>query len=122
MNRIDRILELDVIDEDATEKEQEDLKNYFEEYWHTADLFEVKAWFDNTITGALTSSKYYFGYIDEYPEKDGVVMSFAVTEYSYMAHWLLSFGDKIKIIKSLELSKIMKDEVRKLAGIYLDHE
>lgn len=117
--RVDRIIQLEVTSEYASEKRRGELKKYFQDLWLSSDLFEVKVWFDQTLIQYLKSSKYYFGYIDEYPDGDGVVMSFAVNDYSYMAHWLLSFGSKIKVIQPIELEKRMIEHVASLAAIYL---
>ena len=51
----------------SSEKRKDELKKYFSEYWNTVDLFEVKVWFDQSVVKSLLNSKYYFGYIDEYP-------------------------------------------------------
>lgn len=116
--RLDRINNLEVINECAREKKPGELKRYFEEYWQTADLYEVKVWFDNEVARTITSMKYYFGYIDEYEENNGTVISFAVTDYSYIAHWLLSFGDKICIVQPDALKEKMIQIVQDLNKIY----
>ncbi|MBN2524175.1 MAG: YafY family transcriptional regulator [Bacteroidales bacterium] len=120
--RVDRILNLELYNEISSKKNQNNLIKYLEDLWKTSELFEVQIWFDHSISGMITSTKYYFGYIDEKPKNNGVVMSFAVTDYNYIAHWLLSFGDKINIIKPAELKNLMEASVRKLAEIYLDCE
>jgi len=117
--RLDRILKLTIIDEPARLKKEGDLKKYFREFWLNTDLFEVKVWFHNTIAGSTLSQKYYFGYIDEYPEGEGIIMSFAVNDYNYIAYWLLSFGDKIRIVHPGELQEVMVAIVRTLSDIYL---
>ena len=61
----------------------------------------------------------YHNYIDQFPEQNGVVMSFAVEAFHPIAFWLLSFGEQIVVRVPIELKKMMKEEVRKLAGIYL---
>jgi predicted DNA-binding transcriptional regulator YafY len=117
--RLDRILELEVTDEVSTERDRGDLKKYFKDYWKVADLFEVQVWCNSSVVRLMETSKYYFGYIDEYPEQDGVVMSFGVEAFHPIAFWLLSFGDQVVVRAPNELKKMMKEEVRKLAGIYL---
>lgn len=117
--RVDRIIRLEVTSECASEKHSGALKNYFRDLWLSYDLFEVKVWFHQSLVQQLKSSKYYFGYIDEYPENEGVVMSFAVNEYSYMVNWLLSFGNKIRILHPAELEKQMVEQVKALAKVYL---
>ncbi len=123
--RLDRISKLNILDIPAQPKKPGDLKKYFMDYWVKADLFEVKVWFDNSIAGAVVSSKYFFGFIDEYSEGEGVVMSFAVNDYLYIANWLLSFGNRIKVVKPIQLQEIMVEQVKKLSVIYLsdsDHK
>jgi predicted DNA-binding transcriptional regulator YafY len=58
--RLDRISKLNILDIPAQPKKPGDLKKYFMDYWVKADLFEVKVWFDNSIAGAVVSSKYFF--------------------------------------------------------------
>ena len=40
--RLDRITSLEILEECAREKKPGELKKYFEEFWQTADLYEVK--------------------------------------------------------------------------------
>jgi predicted DNA-binding transcriptional regulator YafY len=117
--RVDRILHLEITTESASEKKPGSLKKYFQNLWLDSDLFEVKVWFDQSLLASLNASKYYFGFIDEYPDNEGMVMSFAVNEYSYIAHWLLSFGEKVRIIHPMELQDKMVEQVQKLSKIYL---
>lgn len=117
--RLDRINKLKIIDVPARQKKQGDLKDYFKDHWAKADLFEVKVWFHKSVAGSIITTKYYFGYIDEYPEEDGTVICFAVTDYEYIAYWLLAFGEKIRIVEPGKLKDLMVDIVQKLTGIYL---
>ncbi len=118
--RADRIIRLEITPEYASEKRSGELKKYFQDLWLSSDLFEIKVWFDQSLISTLKSTKYYFGYIDEFPENNGVVMSFAANEYSYFAHWLLSFAGKCKVLQPVELEMEMLKQVRSLAGIYLN--
>ena len=117
--RVDRIIRMEITSECASEKRPGELKKYFHELWLSSDLFEVKAWFNQPVISLLKSSKYYFGYIDEYFEREGVVMSFAVNDYHYIGNWLLSFGDQVKILEPDELKEKLTDHVRTLAKVYL---
>jgi predicted DNA-binding transcriptional regulator YafY len=117
--RLDRITKLDITNECAREKKPGELKRYFQEYWLKADLYEVKIWFEKAAVKGLSSSKYYFGYIDEYEDEGGIVMSFAVTDYTYIAHWLLSLGNTIRIIQPEALKMELIRIVRELRDIYL---
>jgi predicted DNA-binding transcriptional regulator YafY len=118
--RVDRILAMEVMDESSSERDQDDLKNYFKDYWNSTDLLEVEVWFHHSVADSVSSSRYYFGYIDEYAEDDGVVMRFAVTEYDYLSHWLLSFRDNIKVVRPPELKKAMEQEVKELVKVFLN--
>ena len=117
--RLDRVMQMQMLDECASSRKPEELKKYFEELWQTADLFEVKVWFHKVILPDVSPSKYYFGYIDEVEQGEGVVMSFAVTEYRYVASWLLSFGGSCRVESPDELKEAMLKKVRELAGVYL---
>jgi predicted DNA-binding transcriptional regulator YafY len=117
--RVDRILDLRISEECGSIKKQDELKKYFKKMWKEGDLSEVTIWFDNSIVSSLSSVKNYFGYVDEKIADDGVEMNFAVNDYSYISRWLLSYSDKIKIIKPPELKQIMVDLVQNLATAYL---
>lgn len=117
--RLDRIMNVKLLEECASPKKPEELKKYFDNLWQSADLFEVKVRFQKSVLGDLSQSKYYFGYIDEVEEKDGVLMSFAVTDYKYIGSWLLSFAGLCKVESPEVLKKDMLDAVKELARVYL---
>jgi predicted DNA-binding transcriptional regulator YafY len=117
--RVDRILNLKITDESGSIKKNDELKKYFKKVWGQGDLNEVTVWFDNSIASSLVSVKYYFGYVDERIKDNGVEMNFTVNDYNYIARWLLSYSDKIKIIKPPELKQIIIDLVQNLAKVYL---
>jgi predicted DNA-binding transcriptional regulator YafY len=118
--RLDRIMEMRILDECASPRKPDELKKYFEQIWLTADLFEAKIWFHESIVKSLNQSKYYFGYIDEVPVKNGVEMSFAVTDFKYMGSWLLSFGRLCRVISPKELEEEILRSVKELAQAYLN--
>jgi predicted DNA-binding transcriptional regulator YafY len=120
--RVDRIQQLFITDEYATEKKRGDLNAYFKEYWKNSELLEVKVWFTNSIVNTVVRSRYYFGYIDEFNHENGVVMSFAVSDFNYIAHWLLSFGNSVKILQPVELADEIVSIVRELGRHYLAKE
>jgi predicted DNA-binding transcriptional regulator YafY len=117
--RLDRIMHLQVIDETAREKKPGELTDYFRDYWRNEELYEVKVWFRKSMAGSVISSKYYFGYIGEYPDDDGVVMSFAVNDFDYIARWLIAFGDQIRIVYPDKLKELMTALVKDLTKVYL---
>ena len=117
--RLDRILRLQITDKSSTEKQKGQLREYLTSMWRDSDLTEVTVWFDNSVVSSLTNAKFYFGFIDETPESNGVEMHFGINDLVYFAHWVLSFGDKIKIIEPDELKNIAKNLVRNLAALYL---
>jgi predicted DNA-binding transcriptional regulator YafY len=117
--RVDRILNLKITTDCGSIKKNDELKKYFKKIWEMGELTEVTVWFDNSIASSLASVKNYFGYVDEKVKGNGVEMNFAVNDYNYIARWLLSYSDKIKIIKPMELKQIMVDLVQSLAKVYL---
>ncbi len=117
--RLDRIMDMQLIDECARPKKPKELKMYFDDLWQTADLFEVKVWFHKSILSSLNQSKYYFGFIDQVEKDEGILMSFAVTEYKYIGSWLLSFAGLCKVESPEELKNEMLEAVKDLASVYL---
>ena len=117
--RLDRIMQMVILDECASPKKPDELKSYFENLWQTVDLFEVKVWFHESILKTLNQSKYFFGYIDEVPSPQGAILSFAVTDYKYIGSWLLSFAGLCRVKSPQILKDQMLESVKDLARIYL---
>lgn len=117
--RVDRITSLKMTNEPGRVKMENELKEYFGKVWDQGDLKEVTVWFDNRVASSIVSVKYYFGYVDENIKGDGVEMNFAVNEFNYIARWLLSYGNMIKIVKPASLQELMIDLVRDLSLAYL---
>ncbi|MBN1598754.1 MAG: YafY family transcriptional regulator [Bacteroidales bacterium] len=117
--RVDRILNLELTEKCATDRKPDELKNYFRNWWDETELLEVNILFDHAVTKDISGSKYYFGFLSEKFTELGMEMKFAVEDYQYIAHWLMSFGNKMKIISPKELSEIIKSKVKALAEIFL---
>jgi predicted DNA-binding transcriptional regulator YafY len=120
--RVDRIMNLKITEKCGSLKDKNELKKYFAQIWQEANLNEVCIWFDKSVVSSLVSVKYYFGYIDQIIKDEGVEMNFAVNDFYYIARWLLSFGEKIKIMKPPELKDILTGLVQNLAHVYLSNE
>jgi predicted DNA-binding transcriptional regulator YafY len=119
--RTDRITHLEKISECASEKKAGDLQRYFQNLWQITNLLEVRVWFEASLAAALDNVKFYFGFINEHLSGDGVVMTFAVEDFNYIANWLLSFHDRVKIVHPQELKKLVVEKVRSLASLYLQN-
>lgn len=117
--RVDRITLLKITDEPARQKRETELKEYFNKIWAQEELHEVTVWFDNRVASSIVSVKYYFGYVDESIRQEGVEMNFAVNDYNYIARWLLSYGNMVKILKPVELQDLMISLVKELSIAYL---
>jgi len=117
--RVDRITSLKITDECASIKKTDALKEYFTRIWDKGDLIETTVWFDNRVASSIVSVKYYFGYVDEKVKNGGVEMNFAVNDINYIARWLLSYGNMIKVVKPSSLQVLMVELVRELSIAYL---
>jgi predicted DNA-binding transcriptional regulator YafY len=117
--RVDRISALKITNEPASIKKENELKEYFSKVWDQGELNEVTVWFDNKVASSIVSVKYYFGYVDETIKDEGVEINFAVNDFNYIARWLLSYGNMIKIIRPLSLQELMVELVKDLSIAYL---
>ncbi|MBN1951043.1 MAG: YafY family transcriptional regulator [Bacteroidales bacterium] len=117
--RLDRVMDMKIMSECASPKHPDELKRYFEDLWQTVDLSEAKVWFHRDVIPVVNASRYYFGYIDEELEADGVIMSFAVTDHHHIGSWLLSFAGQCKVVSPPELQEEILSSVRELAKVYL---
>lgn len=117
--RLDRLKSLKISDDTTYKSSRLSLRDYFKMQWEKHDLLEAVVRFDKSNITSIGTAKYYFGFIDE-KEVDGFIeMSFAIEEYSYLAHWLLSFGKHVKVVRPLQLEAEIKEIVKNLAKLYL---
>ena len=84
-----------------------------------AELKPAALRFTTHAARLIRDQKYYFGFVRQYEQDDAIVMDFLVPDYSYLARWLLSFGDQVAVIAPDSLRQTIADYVRQLSAHYL---
>jgi len=71
-------------------------------------FYAIEIVFNNSLVQFAESRKYYFGFMEQTIEKDGVHMKFLNASIEVFARWLLQFGDQATVLAPLELKNRLK--------------
>lgn len=107
--RIDRILEIHILDEFQSQ-EHPPLKKFLNEFYDKERLHEIVIRIKKDKTSMINDDKYYYGLISEKEIDDMIEYHFLTFSISKFAHWYLSFADIATIITPNSL----KDEVKNI--------
>ncbi len=116
--RIDRIQNLNILNEKFERKNRETMEHYFKNLMSANDLIEMVVRFDKSIYSELQSLKYYFGFIGEKVGESNVEITFLNNSISYVGGWLIKYGNKINIIKPASLINYIKSLSKELYNKY----
>lgn len=117
--RIDRIKNLELTDKSYLKNEKFTIEDYFEEMISDSDLEKVIVKFHKSVVKVISNAKFYFGYIEEKKVNDYLEMTFLVNDSEYIARWLITFGNKIIIIKPKSLHNRLVELTKELSDYYL---
>lgn len=117
--RIDRVREMKILPFEVKHTDGIEIREYLKTKWEQNELHEVVIHFDKDSIGMLSTTKYYFGFVDEEVLKDSVRMVFATNDMNYLAQWLLSYGELVLKVETNALLEKMKSIVQKLRMQYL---
>ena len=116
--RVDRIQSLEPAGERFDRSRHADLDQLVRQIVLPAELKPAVLWFTPHAARMIHNQKYFFGFVRQYEQDDGIVMEFLVPGYDYLARWLLSFIDQVTVISPAILERIIADFVRKLSIHY----
>lgn len=71
------------------------------------NLIKVVLWFDVKIARYVGDQKYWHGWAWEKPTKGGIEMTFMSPSLEYMARWLLTWTNSIRVIEPIELKELL---------------
>jgi len=117
--RIDRVMELEIIDKCRKNNDNFSLEKYFKSLWNKQELYKVVVRFNKKITDSISNVRYFYGFYEEIIEEEYIKMKFAVNNYDYIANWLISLTDSIVPVSPPELIKKIKEKVQILAKKYV---
>jgi predicted DNA-binding transcriptional regulator YafY len=117
--RVDRIRSLEPDRQRFDRSRHGDLKQLVHQIVLPAELKPAALRFTIRAARLIRDQKYYFGFVRQYEQDDGIAMDFLVPDYGYLARWLLSFGDQVSVIAPDSLEQTIADYIRQLSAHYL---
>ena len=97
--RTDRIMKLKVLEENFDKSRLNDYKGYSEAILRDTELQEIKVKFEEDAARYITEQRYYYGFIEEKRQENGVVMTFMTGGLNFFARWLLMFGNGAEVLE-----------------------
>jgi predicted DNA-binding transcriptional regulator YafY len=117
--RVDRIKSLAPTGEQFDRSRHGDLDQLVRQIVLPTDLKPAALRFTPHAARMIRDQKYYFGFVRQHEQDDGIAMEFLVPDYGYLAHWLLSFGDQVTVISPPSLEQAIAGHIRQLSAHYL---
>jgi predicted DNA-binding transcriptional regulator YafY len=117
--RVDRLKSLEPIAEQFDRSRHGDLDQLVRQIVLPAELKPAALHFTIHAARLIRDQKYYFGFVRQYEQDGGIAMDFLVPDYDYLARWLLSLGDQVKVIAPGSLEQSIAAHVRQLSHHYL---
>lgn len=117
--RLDRIKELVITSSAVSNNANKSISEYFEYAWQQEELFNVTVIFKSEALPHINNAKYYYGHYEETICGDKVHMKFTVSDYEYVANWILTLGDFVVDAKPKTLNELVRKKVQQLAAKYI---
>jgi predicted DNA-binding transcriptional regulator YafY len=107
--RLDRVLEIQVLDEKFETSKRISISEYVHEQRRTENWIQAKIFVTDELHGFIRNSRYSMGYVSEERVTEGYEMLFTVTSVTHFSKWMLMLGVKARIIEP----QLMLDETTK---------
>jgi len=85
-------------------------------YRHFSDDIKLVALFDKSVKYQLVEA---YGLDSFYENDEGLHFEFGYTNRAYMLSWLLSFGDKVKVLEPLDVANEIQATAKNILSRYL---
>lgn len=116
--RIDRIEELVIEKKPFKSHHDFNLNRFLDEQFKSADTSLIQARFTKEQANRL-KEKHYFKTVEESVNGQFITLEFNAPIVPWIATWFLAFGNSCKVLKPLELQKLISIEAKKIVHIYL---
>ena len=117
--RADRIIDLKVMDEQFQPRNESPINEFLQVLWKEYDLMEAIIEIDKATAEIFQNTKYYYGFVEQTDKGNLYEMKFAVNDYDYFSGWLLTLGNKVKVVSPSILIDKVKARVKELSSLYL---
>lgn len=116
--RLDRIKELDVSHSTYDKKLDNAFEAYLKREKEQLQCFEIELKVSKTLAHLLHESKYWYGFLSEQENGDGLNMKFLNPDLNGFARWILGMTEKVEILSPVKLNTLLQEMVQKLSDNY----
>ena len=111
--RIDRIRKMDIMEEKIEKPKMASLQEFLEKERRLETPVHVRIWFHRQVS-ERAKRQWSLGLIDEEDEGEGSILTLATGDLEWMVGWILSFGNRARVIEPGELRSKLADEAKRL--------
>ena len=109
--RLDRIKSLTVLSEPFKPRAITTARNYFQ-HMRQADLMEeVVVRVDKAAATAMSSSRHYYGFVEEKVFPEYIEMVFVTNDVAYVGRWLMMFIESIDVVSPPALVEFLRTKI-----------
>ncbi len=116
--RLDRIVQLSILEEKFQPENHISLNEYFERMTKEKSMYQIVLHMNKDLWEEIGSVKYWYGLIEEKESNDYYKMLFAHNDLHVFARWILTMGNQVEIVNNEKLKGIVKYMVSKLNQYY----
>jgi predicted DNA-binding transcriptional regulator YafY len=116
--RVDRICELAATRTAFEAQRHGRIDQLIERMVVPTDLKFARVHFTRAAAAQVRENRYYWGFVEERPQAEGVEMHFLTPDYDYLARWLVGFCDRVRVLAPAELDDRIRAFARRLYRHY----
>ncbi len=119
--RVDRICNLTRAEERFDAERHGAIDQLVERMVAPTDLKPARIRFSKRAADEIRENRYYWGFVNESIDPEGVEMQFLTPDYAYLARWLVGLCDQVVVLAPLELQEHLQRFARRLYRHYLNN-
>ncbi|MDE5421576.1 YafY family transcriptional regulator [Ancylomarina sp. DW003] len=116
--RLDRIKKLEVSHSTYDKKLDNAFEAYLKREKEQLQCFEIELKVSKTLAHLLHESKYWYGFLNQQENGDGLNMKFLNPDLNGFARWILGMTEKVEILSPVKLNTSLQEMVQKLSDNY----
>ena len=109
--RLDRIKRLSVLTEPFKLREITSARQYFSHKLQHANMQEVVVRVDRLVAPLLTSTRHYYGFVEEVAYPNYIEMVFVTNDISYIGRWFLMFAESVDVVSPNTLVDFLRAKI-----------
>lgn len=109
--RLDRIKSLTVLNEPFKPRAITTARSYFQHMRQTDSMEEVVVRVDKAAAPAMSSSRHYYGFVEEVLFPEYVEMVFVTNDIAYVGRWLMMFIENVEVVSPPTLGEFLRNKI-----------